>query len=67
MQSKPDPFPRDPPLPYPSIARRRDANGQIVCAEYIIPDADREKVLRDLCPFVEKPRLSDVMIDIECD
>lgn len=45
----------DPLLPYPLEDVRADAKGRIVSQRYVVPDADREKVLKQLWPFGGKP------------
>jgi len=50
------------PLPYPTEDLEM-ANGCIV-KRYVIPDADKEKVLATLYPFDSCPNLDDVRIDI---
>ena len=50
------------PLAYPTEDMRM-ANGCVV-KKYIIPDADKGKVLNEVYPFAGCPRLDDVRIDI---
>lgn len=45
----------EPVLPYPLQGVRADIKGRMISQRYIIPDADREKVLKQLWPFAEKP------------
>jgi hypothetical protein len=60
------PIKPDPRLPYPTITRKGPGFTG-ASEEYVIPAADREKVLLQLYPFVDPPKLTDVMIDVECE
>lgn len=66
MTSNIAPFQPDPRLPFPTITR--PGPGLVGASEeYLIPEAAREKVLLELYPFADPPKLTDVMIDIECE
>jgi hypothetical protein len=55
----------EPPLDYPLALHATDRQGKIAAARYVIPKADRGKVLQQLWPYVEKPpRLSAVRFDL---
>jgi hypothetical protein len=54
-------------LVYELAWRIRDAQGNVISAEYIIPDADKEKVLKAHYPFTDPPSLDAEVIDIHVD
>jgi hypothetical protein len=54
-----------PRLPYPTVPRKHSGNPAIKSAEYIIPQADKEKILKEMCPFREVPKMSARLLDIE--
>ena len=58
-------FGPQPRLPYPTEPLKM-ANGRVV-EKYIIPEADKADVLKQLFPFLEPPALDAVRIDIHTD
>ena len=54
-----------PRLDYPTETLEM-SNGCKV-ERYVIPDADRQRVLDELYPFAEQPSLDDVLVDLHTD
>jgi hypothetical protein len=54
-----------PRLPYPTVPRKHPGNPAIKSEEYIIPESDKGKILKELCPFRDVPKLSAKLLDIE--
>jgi hypothetical protein len=54
-----------PRLPYPTVPRKHPGNPAIKSEEYIIPESDKGKVLKEIYPFVGVPKLSAKLLDIE--
>jgi len=52
----------EPQLPFPLVDMHL-ANGDTE-KEYVIPDEQREQIFEELFPFVPRPDLDDVMLDI---
>jgi hypothetical protein len=54
-----------PRLPYPTVPRQHPGDPAIKSEEYIIPQAHKGKVLKEMYPFLGVPKLSAKLLDIE--